>query len=789
MCEWSLTLFRNSHSLGLTLRLLLVLVTFSSLVNQVDAARVVAEKRECATCHIAWMSDFKREDVATLIPYEPRPIEKSGKQDVVSTERMCFSCHDGFTLDSRPLWLEGRHNHPVGMKPSEKVVLPEQEGKTVFPLNDEGNVYCGTCHSAHGLSWQESDSPIFLRVPNVQSSMCMTCHERPADQKQGTNHPVLKALSEKPKKLASVGGMFGMNNEVICQSCHTPHAARSKPLTIMDNRQAGLCSQCHVDKANLSGTKHDLTVMAPETKNRKGELVSEYGPCLACHVVHDADKSAPLWGREEIVASKDSAEGLCKSCHKKDGLAKKKTISAHSHPLNVSVEKLGISPMENDWRSKHPVTGASLEPLPLFDKNGIKNPDGTQVSCLTCHDPHNWSVSKEIKGDPKKIEGDGQSSFLRIAQGTNSALCINCHVDKRPVLESKHSLIGQKDRKKLQQSPTVKTSLDQGACGSCHRAHNGRGPVMTPIKRNKNQSYIQSICTTCHEKGGIAGEKLAGKHSHPVSRNLSNVGNKTSLPLFNKSGQRHSKGSVDCATCHNPHQWDSKNASSMAGKKRDVDGDGRTSFLRLPAAPGSDLCVDCHRDKRPVRGTDHDLRITAKSAVNHQGRNVAQSGVCGQCHSVHNANSALALWARKTAYDLDPQMALCLSCHSKGAAAESKIPQRIMRPHGIKLWSNKIRFENPNRHGLSEIPVYDINGKRAQVGRVRCASCHNPHVWDVGRPREGQGRNLEGDVTNSFLRNASSSWIVCADCHGADAIFRYKYFHGETSRKPHGLYR
>ena len=787
MSDWSRVLSLNSRSN--ILGLLSIVLLFTSFITPVDAARVVAGKRECATCHIAWISDFKREDITTLIPYEPRPTVNTGKQDVVSTDRMCFSCHDGFALDSRPLWIEGGHNHPVGMVPSDNVNLSEFEGKTVFPLNDDGKVYCGTCHSAHGLSWQESESPIFLRLPNVASSLCMTCHANKSEVTSRVDHPITRTIKEFPEKLAAEGGMFTKNKEITCQSCHTPHAASSRPLMVMDNRKAGLCTQCHTDKANLPGTKHDLTVMAPETKNRKGEVVSEYGTCLGCHVMHEADDSAPLWGRDEIIPTQDRAEQLCRSCHKKNGLAKDKNIAAHSHPVNVSVDKLGISPKEDGWHSNQSVTGADLEPLPLYDAEGIKSSDATHISCPTCHNPHNWNVKEKFKGDPKKVDGDGQSSFLRIPQGTNSALCINCHVDKRSVLQSKHSLIGNKERKILQQSPTIKIGLDQGACGSCHRAHNGRGAVMSPIESRNNQSYIQSICTTCHDKGGIAEEKTTGKHSHPLLRNLSKVGDKTSLPLFNKTGQRHPRGRVDCATCHNPHQWDPAKPLSTAGRNKEVDGDGRTSFLRLPAAPGSDLCVDCHRNKRPVRGTDHDLRVTAKNAVNHQGLNVTQSGVCGQCHSVHNANSRLALWARKTASDMDPQMALCLSCHSVGAAAESKIPDQVMRPHGILLWSNQLRVDNPQRHSLPDIPVFDRNGNRTRVGRIRCASCHNPHVWDADRPREGRGSNIEGDVTNSFLRNASSSQIVCADCHGADAIYRYKYFHGETSRKPHGLYR
>ena len=785
MISWPGKISRNLYA-AMLYGLIVSIALWCLPTNTADAARVVAEKRECATCHIAWMSEFKREDVLTLVPYEPRPVEKTGKQDVVSTEMMCFSCHDGFVLDSRPLWLEGRHNHPVGMEPSEKVQLPQREGKTVFPLNDDGKVYCGTCHSAHGLSWQETESPIFLRIPNVQSSMCMTCHEGPATEKKGINHPVMKALDRIPEKLVAVGGKFGKEKEVICQSCHTPHAARSKPLTVMDNRQAQLCGQCHEDKANVSGTKHDLSVMAPESKNRKGEAVKEYGPCLACHVLHDADDTAPLWGGETIVG-KDRVRGLCESCHNPEGLAKKKIIANHSHPTNVSVDKLGISSDGDSWQSRYPLQGSSLKPLPLFDAEGHKSKDGTLVNCLSCHDPHTWSMKETEKGDPKKTEGDGQSSFLRIAQGSDSGLCINCHVDKRSVLMSKHRLDNGKERQKLQQSAAIDGKLDQGVCGSCHRAHNGKGPVMTPIKRQKSQGAIQSICGTCHVQGGIAGKKLTGEHSHPLQKNLANMGGKTSLPLFDKAGKRHPRGRVDCATCHDPHQWDPTKPLSTAGKDKEVDGDAKTSFLRKPAAPSADLCVDCHRNKRPVRGTDHDLRVTANKATNHQGRDVRQTGVCGQCHSVHNANSRLMLWARKTSPDLDPQIALCLSCHSEGGAAEAKIPKRIMRPHGILVWSNEIRAEPKQRHLLPEIPVFDLRGNRVSVGRVRCTSCHNPHVWDVDNPREGKGKNIEGDVTNSFLRNASSSQTVCVDCHGKDALFRYKYFHGETSRKPYYL--
>jgi hypothetical protein len=81
------------------------------------AARLPSANRECAACHVAWITDFKRDDVTTLIPYEPKAKTESGQQDSSSTDRMCFSCHDGFVLDSRFLWKDSGHGHPLGQKP------------------------------------------------------------------------------------------------------------------------------------------------------------------------------------------------------------------------------------------------------------------------------------------------------------------------------------------------------------------------------------------------------------------------------------------------------------------------------------------------------------------------------------------------------------------------------------------------------------------------------------------------------------------------------------------------
>lgn len=79
--------------------------------------------------------------------------------------------------------------------------------------------------------------------------------------------------------------------------------------------------------------------------------------------------------------------------------------------------------------------------------------------------------------------------------------------------------------------------------------------------------------------------------------------------------------------------------------------------------------------------------------------------------------------------------------------------------------------------------MYGTDGLPAAHGVITCASCHNPHQWSAAKPAEGPGKNCEGDVRSSFLRVSNSESFLCADCHGRDALFRYKYFHGKSTHK------
>jgi predicted CXXCH cytochrome family protein len=756
-----------------------------SCVAPALAARDVGPQRECATCHIMWLEDFKRPDVVPLVAYEPKPVTASGRQDVASTERMCFSCHDGFMLDSRMQWRNREHAHPVGVKPSDKVRIPTSAGKVIFPLNDDGRIYCGTCHTAHGVDWDQAQSPVFLRVKNVESSLCLGCHlDRSTGPAEG-NHPVFRQLPQRPAALAAAGAKFGRDNDVICQSCHRPHGAPEAKMLVMSNKDSKLCAECHDNKRTVAGTKHDMTIMSSRSRNRLNQTPEESGRCGVCHVPHGGTGPA-LWARAGAPAGADPAAAACLSCHNAEGLAKRKLPGTHSHPLNVSIADIGITPAKGVWQSRHaqPDGNSVLKPLPLYDKNGLRDIKGTRLGCGSCHDPHRWSpLTEALPPDPGDTEGGPLDSFLRLPQDADDRLCANCHVDKAAVAKSRHDLPAAA-RARGEKSRVAGTSV----CRTCHTVHDARGDYLWARDSGGGKGAVEVLCKDCHRDGGSASSKVVGEHSHPVAQKLK-PGMQPELPLFPALGaDRAKKDRVDCATCHDPHRWDARELESRASPKPGAAGDARTSFLRLPAAPAGDLCVECHADKRFVRGTDHDLAVTAPKAENALGETATQSGVCGQCHSVHNAVQVQQLWARVLGDGADTGAKQCLSCHANDRPAAAKVPVETRHPPNVTVWGGVVR-KRYSPLTDTELPVFDADGRGAERGAITCPTCHNPHQWRAGVAREGPGANTEGDVRTSFLRTRDSANFLCADCHGADSLFRYKYFHGRTSRAKYPLFR
>jgi predicted CXXCH cytochrome family protein len=781
--------------------------------------------KECAICHYRWVDTF-------FLHNKGSELVEFQSEKVVAKQEICFTCHDGSVVDSRAR-VYNDHRHQVDKPPPSHMKIPE-----IFPLDENGNMQCSTCHTAHGVSSEMGiEKTIFIRISNENSSMCRMCH---ADKDGGLpegNHPIgVPEKLEIPSRLVELGAVMGdKKNQVICETCHNVHgspyesfliqSARNsklclechadknifteagkrnpfhvinvKPervkipeeliekkgaklghngeiicqtchkvhnnnieknlLLIMKDEKSTLCLTCHTDKQYLTDTKHNLLHSAPDEKNLEGKTVAETGICSACHLPHKAARK--LYGKEDFTTR------LCLSCHSKGNIAEKTIPGDYTHPLNVSpYEPKGDIILTTIHAEKQELG------LPLFNKSGVPDQDGF-ITCTTCHDAHRWradSTEGEIRED---VNGDRTTSFLR---KPSPELCEACHDDKFYIANSEHDLrkVAPEEKNILDQTPE-----ESGLCETCHLVHGGQKDYLWARKiTTRSDNTAQNLCISCHNERGIAEKKIVKDYSHPINITPAQKGLDTTLPLFKKDGTESEHGMMTCQTCHDPHRWDPVNILSK--DHSDLEGSSRNSFLRLENSPSPKLCANCHTDKAYIEKTDHDLLVTAPSTQNIIGQTPEESGTCGVCHITHSSKNYLKLWAQGFSIGKNIMDMMCNSCHSKNGSAKNKIPRITSHPED-QLITNVGR---DNKGELNYFPLYDKgSGKEVTVGDISCPSCHNVHKWHPRLQAKGKGKNIEGTATSSFLRQQTFS-LLCIDCHGLDALFRFKYYHDPQER-------
>jgi predicted CXXCH cytochrome family protein len=762
--------------------------------------------KACAICHFRWIDTFFVEGRGSdLVDYTA--------QKVVASPDMCFSCHDGSIADSRAR-AYGTAQHKTNVPPPGHMKLPD-----IFPLDDQGNMQCATCHSAHGVaSGPDSKETIFMRTSNRNSAMCRMCHPQMADSTKTHNHPLDTVKQEIPRNLIDRDALAGDKpNQLICETCHSAHGAKYENYLIESGRDSSLCLACHQDKNPLTpaGKKkplHAVNVLpvnarVPEKFIKTGARLGRRGEiiCQTCHKVHQNKTGQPA-----LLIAKDKKSDFCLNCH-----PDKQPVAESRHNLQLSgpdqknlagrtVAQAGVCsachlphqpardlPAAGNFTTRlcischsrgqiaektsltgtqHPlgVRPANKAALPLFNDLGLPDQNG-KIRCTTCHDPHGSATGSGTRQTLPNHQP--RQSFLRQPQ---PAICRECHADKYYIANSKHDL-GQT----APDSQNIKkhTPAQAGLCGSCHLVHNALPSFLWARKTTLGrETDVRNLCLDCHSDNGPAPKKVIRQYSHPVGVSPSQKGLTTTLPLFDPNGKISEKGMLSCPTCHDPHRWDPVNVSDRAHYK--AEGDSQNSFLRLENSPGSRLCADCHPGQALVKNTDHDLMASAPASRNMIGQTPLESGTCGVCHLTHNGKNQLKLWAREFAAGDGIMEMMCNSCHSKTGSASHKIPPIAFHPAG-KLITNAGR----NVQGTgSYFPLFDpTTGDDTTVGNISCPSCHNAHQWTPGPPSGGNGLKAEGSADNSFLR-ARSSDLPCRDCHGPEALYKYLYFHDPDKR-------
>ncbi|MEO2065425.1 MAG: cytochrome c3 family protein, partial [Desulfurobacteriaceae bacterium] len=328
-------------------------------------------------------------------------------------------------------------------------------------------------------------------------------------------------------------------------------------------------------------------------------------------------------------------------------------------------------------------------------------------------------------------------------------------------------------------NPNVKLSKEEkeeltknGKCSACHTPHNPEFKVLWARKPSRGKTIGEKLCFSCHTKGKMAEKALIGEHSHPIGKevtekNLKMIEN-SKLPIINQmTGHPAKKGEIgvfDCGTCHEPHN-----------------GADRKRLTRYVVEEDSPLCTSCHTQQSKVIGTDHDMRVVKKNFKNLLGKEVLKDGVCSACHVPHRAEDDL-LWASKVKEITDNRMSnYCLTCHSKEGIAKEKVVTEYYHPRKDVIVKN---LDRPGRTG--DWPIFTQNGKRVSIGgEIACETCHEPHIWSKWQEKAPR-KPVEGNALNSFLRNRDLKGSICVDCHGLDALYRYKLFHTKKvhSEKP-----
>ncbi len=360
-------------------------------------------------------------------------------------------------------------------------------------------------------------------------------------------------------------------------------------------------------------------------------------------------------------------------------------------------------------------------------KQGAATGKHGELICLTCHKVH---------------QNQTEQAALLITKDQKAAFCLNCHPDKKPISETTHNLQRSGPQEKNLQGDTV---AQAGVCSACHLPHKAARQI------SGSGNFTTRLCLSCHSKGNIAAKASLTGGQHPLAVRPKN---KPALPLFNNLGLQDPNGVITCTTCHDPHRSTAKSAGGQA----EANNQARQYFLRQPL---SEICAGCHREKSYIANSKHDLSKTAPETRNIRNQTPLQSGVCGSCHLVHNAQPSF-LWARKTSPGRDVALRdLCLDCHSDSGPAKKKVIRNYSHPVGV----------SPAEKGLSTtLPLFDQNGKISEKGMLACPTCHDPHRWD---PLKVSGRaqfKIEGDSQNSFLRLENSPAArLCADCHVGQA--------------------
>ncbi len=459
-------------------------------------------------------------------------------------------------------------------------------------------------------------APLQEKKVEGEQRMCLSCHDGSVrDSRDRICNDPGHRVGVKPSAAIRIPENFPLDEQggLLCVTCHTPHALTKDDDRLVEfflrapNTNSSLCKQCHITRqGGKTQGNHPIDIAAPsnpapiiEAGGRMGTERPYQIICETCHIPHGGVNNKFL-----VLSVEDprTRSVLCEVCHTaKPGLAADASLNRFSHPMDLTADSRVSIPKK--WKGGGAVVLGS----------------GGELVCRTCHIPH----------------GAADKDYLLAERNQQDSLCVQCHADQRGIADASHyrKVISRDERNIKGQAASA-----LGPCSPCHLVHQGTDELMWARRVPKPSAPPGEICKSCHSPEGEAKEVVPAPYSHPMNSAASLPGTSLVLPLFAGPGKNR-EGEIRCSTCHDFHNpLPLRPGRAPAAEKQGA-------YLRLSADGASALCVNCHPGQALVKGTDHDLGVTAPDYIAGLEKPVAPGDTCACCHRAHATKPLPYLWS------------------------------------------------------------------------------------------------------------------------------------------------
>lgn len=482
--------------------------------------KAVSEGGVCIFCHTPHGASsqaplWNRYDSAVpdYTPYSSTTAKAKPDQPT-GASKLCLSCHDGTLalgkVRSRltPISMngindripEGRSNlgknlsddHPVSFVYNQqlKTANGELEDPSTLTgrvhLDRTGQMQCTACHDPHNNEFGK-----FLVVNNVESALCVTCHDKRywSETIHSTSVATWDGDGTNPWPYTETTTVRANG----CGNCHTSHKAGTPQRLLVFLKAEDNCLACHNGHVPVGKPRLNLV---PEFVKRSR------------HDVRATDVHDPM----ENLINPATRHVECVDCHNPHAV---KTDAAVTVPPAASGALAGVA----GWNS----AGASVDPVTY-----------EYELCFRCHAESNGKgaahVARQTPETDTRIEFDaGNESFHPIAAvGKNRTdvpslispwtvdsrmYCTDCHNnDQGPNAggTGPNGPHGSIYEPLLERNLTIVDGAESVAayalCYKCHSQNSILSDQSFPFHR-KHVADAKTACTTCHDPHGVVGNK------------------------------------------------------------------------------------------------------------------------------------------------------------------------------------------------------------------------------------------------------------------------------------------